>query len=158
MSPFALTITWHAFDALSPRQLHDILKLRADVFVTEQASAYSDIDGRDPTAVHALAERGGDVAATARLLFDDTAGVARVGRFVTHPDARGRGVGAALMRDALAEIGRRRGAVTVVLGAQTRARGFYARFGFAPCSEIYEEDGIPHVEMRRELDGAPPAG
>lgn len=150
-----LTITWHVLDDVTPGALHDILKLRADVFVTEQACAFSDIDGRDPRAVHAVARRGDDVVATARLLFDDAAGLARVGRFVTHPDARGQGVGAALMRDALAEIGRRWGTVPVMLGAQTRVQGFYERFGFVPCSEVYDEDGIPHVEMRRAPDADP---
>jgi ElaA protein len=156
MSGFSITICWHPFDDLTPRQLHDILKLRGDVFVTEQACAFSDIDGRDPRAVHGMATRGDDVVATARLLFDDAVGLARVGRFVTQPEVRGQGVGAALMRDALAEIGRRWGAVPVMLGAQTRVQGFYERFGFVPCSEVYDEDGIPHVEMRRAPDAAPP--
>lgn len=149
------TIAWLAFDALSPRQLHDILKLRADVFVTEQTCAFSDIDGRDPRAVHAVATRGNDLVATARLLFDDAGGLARVGRFVTHPDVRGQGVGAALMRDALAEVARRWRHVPVMLGAQTQAKEFYTRFGFAVCSPVYIEDGIPHVEMRRDVEGGP---
>ena len=157
MSAFAPTIFWHPFDELSPRQLHDILKLRADVFVTEQACAFSDIDGRDPRAVHALATRHGDLVATARLL-GEPAGPVRIGRFVTSPDARGRGLGAALMRDALAEIGRRWGEVPVILGAQTRVRDFYARFGFVACSDVYDEDGIPHVEMRRNPAAVPPTG
>jgi ElaA protein len=37
----------------------------------------------------------------------------------------------------------------VVLGAQVQAQGFYARLGFAVDGPGYDEDGIPHVPMRR---------
>ena len=37
------------------------------------------------------------------------------------------------------------------LEAQTYAVGFYERFGFRVCSDVFDEDGIPHVRMRADL-------
>ncbi|WP_213730898.1 GNAT family N-acetyltransferase, partial [Citrobacter freundii] len=40
------------------------------------------------------------------------------------------------------------------LGAQAHLQSFYARFGFVPVTDIYDEDGIPHVGMAREAHQA----
>ncbi len=153
-APPDLAIAWHAFDALTPRILHDLLKLRSDVFVTEQACPFSEIDGRDPDAVHGVALADGAVIATARLLATDD-GETKIGRVVTHPAHRGLGVGAALIRDGLARIARRHGpGAPVLVSAQRRVQGFYERLGFTATSGVYEEDGIPHVAMRRNAGGA----
>ena len=37
----------------------------------------------------------------------------------------------------------------VELGAQAHLTGFYGSLGFEAVSEPYDEDGIPHVWMRR---------
>ena len=39
----------------------------------------------------------------------------------------------------------------IYLEAQCYAEGFYAREGFTMCSEPFDEDGIPHVQMRLRL-------
>ena len=39
----------------------------------------------------------------------------------------------------------------IYLEAQCYAAGFYAREGFTVCSEPFDEDGIPHVQMRLSL-------
>ena len=68
----------------------------------------------------------------------------RIGRVVTAPEHRGTGVGVALMREVLARIDG-----PAVLGAQVRVRGFYERLGFVVDGPEYDEDGIPHLPMRR---------
>jgi ElaA protein len=52
-----LTGTWSNFDELGPRDVHDLLKMRQDIFILEQTSLYADIDGKDPGALHLA---GGD--------------------------------------------------------------------------------------------------
>jgi ElaA protein len=49
------------------------------------------------------------------------------------------------MEAALAEAGD----AASVLEAQVQAQGFYAGFGFVPEDEVYLEDDIPHITMRR---------
>ena len=54
------------FDALTTRQLHELLQLRSAVFVVEQACAFQDIDGADPQALHLLGTHAGQLLAYAR--------------------------------------------------------------------------------------------
>jgi ElaA protein len=42
------------------------------------------------------------------------------------------------------------GAVTIRIGAQTYAQQFYASLGFVPEGDVYDEDGIEHIEMVRK--------
>ena len=141
---------WRAFDALSPRELHDLLRLRGDVFVVEQNCAFPEIDGRDPQALHLLArtERG-DLAGTLRLFAPADRGPARIGRVATALPARGRGLGRAMMDEGIAESRRRFGAAPIEIGAQSAMEGFYRSLGFARTSADYDEDGIPHCAMVR---------
>lgn len=126
--------------------LHDILRLRQDVFVVEQQCAYADVDGRDlePTTVQVWATDGdeGGVLATLRVLAEPD-GCRRIGRVATAGPARGRGLAADLMAAALAV-----GTGPVVLDAQRHLEGWYSRFGFVRAGAPFLEDGIPHVPMR----------
>ena len=135
-------------DDLSPRRLYGLLALRSRVFVVEQDCPYLDADGRDaePGAEHWWDDPDGDPlapAATLRVLVEPGGGH-RIGRVVTAPEHRGTGRGDALVRAALAAL-----TGPVVLGAQVRSAGFYARLGFVVDGPEYDEDGIPHVPMRR---------
>ena len=126
--------------------LHDILRLRQDVFVVEQECAYADVDGRDlePTTVQVWAtddDRAG-VLATLRVLVEPD-GCARIGRVATAAQARGRGLAADLVAAALALA-----TGPVVLDAQKHLEQWYARFGFLRDGEEFLDDGIPHLPMR----------
>ncbi|WP_202619095.1 GNAT family N-acetyltransferase [Ornithinimicrobium cavernae] len=138
------------FADLTARQLHDLLRLRVDVFVVEQECAYPELDGRDtePGTEHLWVEVDGAVAACVRVLEGD--GCAIIGRVATAQGHRGHGYAADLVRLALDRIGNRR----TVIGAQTYLEGWYARFGFVRSGPDYVEDGIPHLPMVREAPGA----
>jgi ElaA protein len=144
--PVAPVLRTARFADLGARTLYALLKLRVDVFVVEQASAYPELDGRDvePEAVHVWLERGGTPAAYLRILTDPD-GVARIGRVVVAPPARGEGLAGRLMDAALELIGDR----PAVLEAQAHLERFYRRYGFAPVGPAYLEDGIAHLPMRR---------
>ncbi len=129
---------------LTAADLYDLLRLRVDVFVVEQECPYPELDGRDllESTVH-MWWRAESVTGCLRLL--DEGPVVRVGRVCTAASARGTGLGGRLMAAAVERIGDRES----VLGAQVRAQGLYARFGYEPEGEVYVEDGIPHIAMRR---------
>ena len=61
-----------AFDALQPRTLYELLRLRSEVFVVEQSCVFQDVDGLDPQALHLLGWQGAELVAVspdwARLL------------------------------------------------------------------------------------------
>lgn len=127
--------------------------IRYEVFVVEQGVPVAlEWDELDAVSRHAIArDDAGKAIGTGRLLPDG-----HVGRMAVLASARGQGVGAALLGALLGEA-RRRGVARVVLNAQTRAAGFYARFGFVAEGGEYLEAGIPHITMARSLD-APGAG
>ncbi|MGC4896498.1 GNAT family N-acetyltransferase [Micromonospora sp. DT31] len=135
------------FADLDARTFHDLLRLRIDVFVVEQSCPYPELDGRDvePDTRHLWLTRDDAVLAYLRILADPD-GVARIGRVVVAPTARGAGLAGALMAEALAAVGDR----PCVLEAQTHLVGFYAAFGFTVSGPGYVEDGIPHTPMRRD--------
>jgi ElaA protein len=134
-------------EALTSADLQAVLALRVSVFVVEQECAYQEVDGRDlePDTWHAWVE-GDDGAVLAYLrVLTDPGGERRIGRVCTAAEARGAGHAARLMAAALDEIG----ADASVLDAQTYVQGFYARFGYTPVGDEFDEDGIQHITMRR---------
>ena len=135
-----------AFARLTPAELYAICALRQRVFVVEQSCVYVDADGYDPPSRHLWAEREGVLHAYLRIVpkgvkFAEVS----LGRVVTAPEARGAGLGRELVRRGLASVG----AVPVRIGAQAHLEKFYGELGFARASDVYDEDGIPHIEMVR---------
>lgn len=124
--------------------------LRRAVFIEEQGVAEADeIDALDGEAIHLLATEGTRPVGSARLLLrpaqDGTIG--KIGRVCVLRDRRGTGLGAALIRAAVAEFAAMPGVAEVRLGAQTHALGFYEKLGFAGTGPIYDDAGIPHRDM-----------
>jgi predicted GNAT family N-acyltransferase len=129
----------------------DAGRIRTEVFVKEQRiPAELEWDEADASAVHAVAyNRLGQAIGTGRLL-PATAGAAKIGRMAVHQALRGGRVGEQVLR-ALGAEAQRRGDRAIELHAQRTAQGFYARLGFAPQGEPYEEAGIPHITMTSAL-------
>ena len=146
-----MTLTWQflAFDALGNRDIHDMLRLRSEVFVLEQSCLFLDIDGLDPEAMHLLGhDEQHRLSACARCFAPGRPyAQASIGRVVTAPHARGQGLGQVLMRQALSSLWAHWGRQPVRIGAQAHLQGFYGRLGFRVDGEPYLEDGIPHVQM-----------
>lgn len=147
----SLVWTFLPFDALTPLQLYQALRLRSDVFVVEQECVFLDPDGLDMQAWHLMArDDAGELQAYARLLPAGVKAVEPViGRVITAATARGTGLGHELMRQALLECERLWPAQALSLSAQARLQAFYAGHGFEPVGAEYIEDGIPHIHMRR---------
>ncbi|WP_018830460.1 GNAT family N-acetyltransferase [Salinispora tropica] len=140
-----------SFADLSARAFHDLLRLRVDVFVVEQACPYPELDGRDvePGTRHLWLEQAGAPVAYLRILADPD-GRRRIGRVVVAKKARGEGYAGRLMTAALAELG----GSPCTLEAQSQLVGFYTRHGFSVDGPEYLEDGILHTPMRRDTPTA----
>ena len=125
--------------------------VRTQVFVQEQGiDAKDEWDSADADAVHAvITNRFGHPLGTARLL-KKSPGVAQIGRMAVVRAMRGSGLGGQLL-NALVDIAKARGDKEVLLHAQTSAQAFYAREGFVPVGEPFDEVGIAHIEMRKVL-------
>ncbi len=138
-------VTSKRFGDLTPLELHEILKLRSEVFVVEQNCVYLDVDGRDvePDTGHHWVSRSGRMVAYARTLAEP-GGEIRIGRVVTHPAHRGEGLARVLMEH-LIEFS----SGPLVLDAQSYLVAWYESLHFSATGPEFDDDGIPHVPMRR---------
>ena len=145
-----LGISWSVkpFNALTPQEVHELFKLRVDVFVVEQRCVYPEIDGRDPSAHHVLGhDARGKLIAYARILPPHENEPPHIGRVIVHPEKRGQHVGRHLMHRALKALEEIHGSQRSALAAQAYLVKFYGTFGYAEVSAPYDWDGIPHVDM-----------
>ena len=145
-----LTIQWRfaPFAELTPREVHDMYRLRTAVFIVEQNCVFQDVDGADPASTHLLGYQDGELVAYCRLL---PAGVKfaepSIGRVITAPVVRRTGMGRVLMAEAMERAARLWPGQRIRIGAQAHLERFYNGFGFTRSSEPYDEDGILHIEM-----------
>jgi predicted GNAT family N-acyltransferase len=127
-------------------QSKDLIKpIRYQVFVVEQnIPEAEEWDDDDFIAMHALAISNQEVIGTGRLIIDGA--VAKIGRLSILKPRRAEGFGKAILRQ-LIETGKEKGVQECILHAQVHAIEFYLRAGFNPAGPIFDEVGIPHVEM-----------
>jgi predicted GNAT family N-acyltransferase len=136
-------------EARTAEEIERALRLRLRVFCEEQGVARAaEQDGRDPEAIHLVALEGETLIGTCRLLVQGR--TARLGRNAVSRDARGRGVGAALLEVA-DRAAARAGADRIRLHAQLRARTLYERSGYVPQGDPFLEQGIEHVTMEKRI-------
>lgn len=148
-------IHWHDLhhSELDVPTLYAVLQLRCAVFVVEQTCAYQDIDGDDLVGEnrHILGWHDSRLVAYARILkSDNDFEPIVIGRVIVDASLRGEKLGQQLMSQTLASCQQHWPGKALYLGAQAHLQSFYQRFGFAPVTEIYDEDGIPHIGMARE--------
>jgi ElaA protein len=145
---------WKTFEELTLEELYRLLALRQEVFVVEQKSIYQDADGYDAGSHHLLGvaegQEGTPLAAYLRVLPPGLKyPEASIGRVVTSPRARGQGLGKELVTRGIAFVEARFPKAPIRIGAQHYLLRFYADFGFRAEGDVYDEDGIPHIQMVR---------
>ncbi|MBB4954027.1 ElaA protein [Agrobacterium vitis] len=152
MATLPYTVTARRMEDFSAQELYTLLKMRVDVFVVEQKCPYPELDGKDSDALHLTLRNGTDLLASARILQpDQSSDPVTIGRVVVSPAHRGKRLGDALMREAIAVCEQRFSGNTIAVSAQSHLQLFYQAFGFVPTSEEYLEDGIPHIDMVRPV-------
>lgn len=141
------------FEALSLEELYQLLQLRSEVFVVEQNCVYQDIDGKDQKALHLLGEYDGVVVAYARLFKPaDYFEEASIGRVVIHPAYRDKKWGYDLMKQAVQGVEIHFKETNITISAQLYLQKFYESSGFVVTSEMYLEDDIPHIQMKKSVN------
>ena len=154
-------ITAAPLGQLAALDVHQLYKLRVDVFVHEQRSPYAEIDATDadPQTVHLLAWDADthELLGTARVFpaapaYDaalSDATDAQIGRFALAPAARGTGLGRELLQAAIDLGERMHPGKPLYLEAQAGLVDYYASFGFTPTGEPFDDEGVPHQPMLR---------
>lgn len=120
--------------------------IRREIFIEEQGVPESmEWDEDDATAIHFLVQQGTETLGVARLLHSG-----QIGRLAVAKSYRRQGIGSALLNAAISRA-KERGLTEVFLHAQLSALPLYQPFGFAPEGEVFDEAGIPHQFMRKQL-------
>jgi predicted GNAT family N-acyltransferase len=132
-------------------QLRAALELRERVFCDEQGVPLEmEHDGFDDAASHLVAlSAHGEVIGTLRLIEEN--GTAKIGRVAVERAWRRRGVALSMLALAL-ERARAHRCTRARLAAQVEASELYRRAGFEVESAEFQEAGITHVWMGRELE------
>ncbi|MDR1091744.1 MAG: GNAT family N-acetyltransferase [Prevotella sp.] len=147
------SIAWKVstFEELSAGELYAILHLRGKVFVVEQNAPYLDPDYKDRKALHLHGYIDGELIAYCRLFkAGDYFEEASVGRVVIAGEYRKYGYGHELMSKAIGLEKDLFGETKITISAQLYLKNFYESHGFRQTSDVYLEDGLPHIEMRKE--------
>jgi ElaA protein len=147
-----MLIEWKTkrFETLSLAELYELLKLRSEVFVVEQNCVYLDIDGKDEKALHLIGVFEGKIVGYARLFKPkDYFNESSIGRVATHFDFREKKIGHQLMSEAIESIRIYFGESKITISAQLYLKKFYESHGFNQTSEMYLEDDIPHIQMKK---------
>lgn len=149
-------IQWNikTFQELTVEQLFEVLQLRVNVFVVEQQCAYPELDDYDrhPETRHLSGRNDvGELITYARLLPSGLRyAEVNLGRFVVKAEWRKQGIGHQLLQTALQEISSCWPGHATRISAQDYLQVFYEQYGFVQKSEVYLEDGIPHIEMVKD--------
>jgi predicted GNAT family N-acyltransferase len=126
--------------------LREAFAVRYDVFVLEQqVPEVMELDEFERSSTHYLARWQGETAGTCR--WRRTEKGIKLERFAVRKPLRERGIAAALVQTALAELATE---PLIYLHAQITAVGFYEKYGFVKKGEPFDEAGIVHYVMHLE--------
>lgn len=146
-----LTFQIKRFKELSLQELYQVLQLRSEVFVVEQNCVYQDVDGKDEKALHVLGFFESKIVAYTRLFdkgyyFDE----ASIGRVVVSQKFRTKKWGHELMKVSIKAVAKEFNTSEITISAQEYLKKFYEAHQFEQTSEMYLEDDIPHIQMKRK--------
>ncbi|WP_286261725.1 GNAT family N-acetyltransferase [Thalassotalea atypica] len=142
-----------SFKELTTDELYDFLKLRIDVFVVEQTCYYPDLDDLDrhPETLHLFGYNEGDgkMHAYLRVLPKGTTykNHISIGRVLIANAARGSGLGHELIKLGINACNEHFNTSSIKISAQEHLAKLYQQHGFKQVTEMYLEDGIPHIGM-----------
>lgn len=138
------------FEELDTKELYEILKARAEIFIMEQNIHYQDMDNVDYKSLHCFFIEENRVIAYLRAFYqEDNSDIVRIGRVLTLK--RGIGIGRELMEKSIIAIKEKMNCKKILMDAQKYAVGFYEKFGFKSISSDFLEEGVLHVVMELEL-------
>jgi len=141
---------WYSFQELTTQQLYSILALRSEIFVVDQHCPYLDPDGKDIFALHLLGMENNSLVAYIRLFPPkEIENYIVFGRVATNKSVRNKGYGKKSMQELLTYCDKHFPGSTIQCSAQYYLKKFYESFGFVAYGEMYEEDTIPHIAMKK---------
>lgn len=125
-------------------------EIRKTVFIDEQGFR-DEFDETDKKAAHfVMFDEDETPVATCRAFWNEEMNAYALGRFAVVRKYRGKNLGSALM-NAVETYVKENGGKDIVLHAQCQAAGFYKKSGFTEFGNIEEEQGCPHIWMKKSV-------
>lgn len=144
-------MTWSIkhFEELTTLELFKIYELRSMVFVVEQNCVYHDVDTIDLEAIHIMKwDKEDTLVAYARVYHTS---MLHIGRVIVRLQYRGQKIGYELLTTVLKMTDRQFPSQKIRVEAQSYLEKFNASFGFETVSDEYLLDGLPHIDMERQV-------
>ena len=137
-----------SFNELTSLELYKIIQLRSKIFVVEQNCVYQDLDDKDLISHHIFYKEHDNILACTRaipkgIFFEE----ASFGRVCADSQFRGQKLGIKVVNSTIKYMFDVMGEDKITIRAQEYLRKFYAKFGFKEICDVYDEDGIYHVDM-----------
>jgi predicted GNAT family N-acyltransferase len=142
----------HSKQITQQDDLEIAFSIRKKVFVEEQGVPLQDefdqYDKLESDCKHILVYYKEEAVGTGRVRFIDHVG--KLERICILEPYRKFGLGKIIIQT-LETISFEKGMFSVKLHGQTQVEGFYKKLGYHTLSDVFMEDGIPHVLMKKEL-------
>ncbi|MGB7401163.1 MAG: GNAT family N-acetyltransferase [Arcobacter sp.] len=143
-----LDFKWSRLESLTALELFNIIKARESVFVVEQQCPYQETDDMDLHSWHLIVSIENELVAYVRVVdpkikYEQPS----IGRVLTLEKFRNLKIGRSLMNEAIRFTEEQFPNMGIKIGAQIYLQIFYESLGFEAASEVYDEDGIPHIDM-----------
>lgn len=142
----------HSKKITTEEELNLAFDIRKEVFVEEQGvpleDEFDEFDQLDGRCGHILIYYKDQAVGTGRLRIVDEYG--KLERICLLENYRNLGLGKVIVL-ALEELAKEKDVKKVKLHGQTHAEGFYQKLGYYTASDVFMEDGIPHVLMKKDF-------
>lgn len=147
-----MKIVLKRFDEFTLEEFYRISKLRTEIFVVEQKCPYLELDGeKDYKSLHLyfLDEKQDEIICYCRIIPKGLSyPTVAFGRVLTNERYRGKGYAREMLKKAIEIVRDELREKEITLGGQSHLKEFYSSLGFKPISDIYDDEGIPHIDMK----------
>lgn len=135
------------------KKLPDEAKIIRHIVFEAEQGLIDEFDETDDIATHLMMYDDGEKPiATCRVFPDDERNTYILGRLAVIKEYRNKNLGSDIMFEAEKYVFGV-GGKSIELHAQYQAAGFYEKLGYIKFGEIDDEQGCPHVWMRKILTG-----
>lgn len=128
--------------------------VRMEVFVLERniplQDEFDDLDTDE--RVYAVIYDGDKPVATGRIIQEEET-IVRPGRIAVLKEHRGKRLGEWIIKE-IEAYSIKEGCTQSVIHGELSAAGFYEKLGYSRVSDVYEEDGVPCVTLKKDLDSS----
>ena len=125
-------------------------EIRQKVFMNEQGFQ-NEFDKIDEIATHIVLFNEDQLpVSTCRVFWDTDMDSYIVGRLAVIKEYRGKHIGSIMLKEAERYV-QSEGGTCIALHAQCKAAAFYKKSGFLEYGDIEDDEGCPHVWMRKSV-------